>query len=335
MKIKQLPMKKHDLISTYNIDASFVSMALSYESTEPWLCSNFIQLKSFKGSPQNFFYESQHEYDTPFFAVQRIGKDLINKKWEDIIQFIIDSIDTNYYILMMINKKHLAVYKNLNIPEFIHDVFIYGYDLDQKLIYLAGNFLKGKYSFITCSFDDIRSAYIHSFKEGLFDWLYGVVLYQYRDTEKHKVDPDIRSRIKTLLGHYLDSTHMNLLDLNRTTHYDREQLLYGHDVYRNVIDHYTSNEDNHIDIRPFHLFLDHKKFMLYRFNYLTTNQYIEKKSIDLESLSELITLTEIHRNLVLRFNITKDLKLKNDILNRLNSFIEKEQEVYKGIISFL
>ncbi|MEN1987493.1 hypothetical protein [Paenibacillus hubeiensis] len=335
MKKKQLPMKKQDLISTYNIDASFVSMALSYELTEPWLCSNFIQLKSFKGSPQNFFYECQHEYDTPFFAVQRIGKDLINKKWEDIIQFIIDCIDTNYYILMMVNKKHLSVYKNMDIPEFIHDVFIYGYDSDQELVYLAGNFLNGKYAFVTCTFEEIRTAYILSFKDELFDWLFGVVLYQYRDSERQKVDPDIRSRIKTLLEHYLNSTHMNLLDLNRTTHYDREQLLFGHDVYRNVIDHYASNEDPHIDIRPFHLFLDHKKFMLHRFNFLITNQYIEKNAIDLASLSELITLTEIHRNLVLRFNITKESKLKNDVLNRLDSFIEKEQAVYKKIISFL
>ncbi|MBW4085045.1 hypothetical protein [Paenibacillus sp. S150] len=335
MKSKILPMKRQDLFATYNIDASFLSMALAYESTEPWIYGNFIQIKGFKGNPQSYFYECQHNRDTPFFLVQRLGKDLLNTKWKDIIQFIIECIDLNYYILMMINKSYLSVYQNTYYKDYLHDIFIYGYDLEQEIIYFAGSALNGKYSMTSCSFEEFRTAYVQSDKDGLFDWLYGIVLYQYRNTEMHKVNPDLRLQIKTLLTHYIESTHMCLFDFSTTAHYDREQLLFGFDVYRNLIDYINKGGFEQLDIRPFSLFLDHKKIMLQRFKYFNSNQYIEEQNIDLGSLVENVQLAEIHWVLALRYNLTKEEKIKEKIIEHLSRFMEKEYEVYSRIISIL
>lgn len=331
---KQLPIERQELVSTYNIDASFLSMVLSYENTKPWLFGGFIQIKGFTDSTQSYFYECQHESDTPFFLIQRLGKDIISCKWNDIIQFIIDCIDLNYYLLMMINKSYLDIYKDKMNKDYLHDVFIYGYDLELEQIYLAGSFLHDKYSFITCTFEEFRTAYARSFKVGLYDWLFGVILYQFRDSESHKVNPDLRGNIKTLLEHYLNSTNMTQNDFNSTVYYDRENLVYGHNVYRNIINHLRSNQDK-LDVRSFNLFLDHKRIMVARFEYLIANKYLDAPLVDIGALNEILKLTEVHRNLALRFNITKDIDLKERLIEHLSKLIEKESQVYNKLISVL
>ncbi|WP_238651772.1 hypothetical protein [Paenibacillus piscarius] len=332
--MKKLPMSEQNLVTTYNIDASFLSMAAShYKQTAPWIYGNFIQIKGFKGTSQNFFYESQHDRDTPFFSIQRISREIIGRKWNNIIEFVIDCVDLDFYILLLVNNKYLSVSEAFGITDYYHDIFIYGYDLEKEVFYIAGNFTNGKYMRVTCSFCELNEAYIN-LEDDFYDWLFGVVLYKYRENESHKVDRDLWKRVKSLLKHYVECTHMSENDYAITTHYDRENLLFGYDVYQNTIEILVNNMtvNENIDIRPFHLFLDHKKIMQERFKYLNANKYFDPSELDLVKIEKIVEMSEIHRNIAIKYNLTKDRSVLERLINLMKQFINYEKEYYLKII---
>lgn len=71
-----------------------------------------------------------------------VSKTLIDKKWDDIMKAVIDIIDLDQYVYLDINTSYISNYKSFKQNQ-IHDLFIYGYNLEKKVIYVADFFENG------------------------------------------------------------------------------------------------------------------------------------------------------------------------------------------------
>ena len=129
---KVLPVFKTP-ISTYPHTANLASILWENKKIYPWLMNCFI--KPVGWEYRNMDYEDFYILDCPAILFERMGRDLINKGWNNIISFIKDAIDSEYYLYLVVNTGEIEAYGYT--PPNPHDMFIYGYDDEQKLVYIA------------------------------------------------------------------------------------------------------------------------------------------------------------------------------------------------------
>lgn len=147
---KILPVRK-PLFSGYPATGYLLSVLQCYDVTKEWLYNNYIQL----------FSPSKHDIDffdicienCPFIDYNIVDREFILNKIS-FIDYIVDMIDMGYYVCFMADISFISAYDFKGL----HDPMVYGYDLDNKELYIADHFVNGRYSFAVCSFDEMEAA---------------------------------------------------------------------------------------------------------------------------------------------------------------------------------
>lgn len=121
-----------------------------------WLMNNFIQVFEVDQETHAIDYYDYCAEGNPFLSYNEIDYSFINKNWLDLASFIESAIDDNYYIRIFVNIKEIKAYSS-NTDAY-HDLMVYGYDSDNKIIYIADHFSAGKLLLKTCSYKEINRA---------------------------------------------------------------------------------------------------------------------------------------------------------------------------------
>lgn len=345
------------IVSTYPLDASYVAIAMGHPESLPWVYSNYIQLMCKQKEPKVFFFEffaSTLNRDTSFIRFQRVGKELVNVGWKDVVEFIKDCINMNSYIYTTVNKMFLKVSDQYEKRDFVHDLLIYGYDDVKEELHIAGNFKSGKYSFERCSYSEFRSAYNNVNPEVFYDWIPGIVLYKFATEELDSGIPTFEpTRVGKLLECYINSTNIYEYDFLVPEH-TKQEFVFGLDVYRTVIKYIkqaiAENDENKqrtdirtfpnlyeykVDIRTFHLFYDHKNVMRHRLAFMIENNYIKSNEIDTTKYDSIYQRTLAHRNMVIKYHLTKDTKILQRLVDDIEQLVEDERIFLLELISCL
>jgi len=172
------------LISSYpNYGHIFSIIGSKTKDYIPWVYNHFVQLYV----PNNFDDGIRIDYATPsilksipWIETNQINRKVISSKWNDIVDFLRDYINCNYYVYALYNVGKITAYKSKEF--WHHDALIYGYDDDKKIFYFADNFKNGKYSLGIVSYEEIRNAN-KSFNEHheVVDWLNGFWAIKYKE----------------------------------------------------------------------------------------------------------------------------------------------------------
>lgn len=265
--------------ATLPSEASAVSILLAHKAkTFPWLMNNFIQLI---GQYNNqYIGYSDFVYDNcPFIECQRISTDIIKENINDeLLLFLISSLDKQYYIRICVATKYIPAYK-MHAP--IHDLFIFGYNTQEKCFYIADHFVGGKYSKSKCSFDDMDKATKLIASEDISEttiYSYNIIeLLSYRNDMSLLFDI---KRVKKLIEDYLlsrPSIHW-YISYPHLTQDEIESRTYGlktYDVLRNHITFAVKNKELNSDwAYSFYRMWEHKRIMLLRLEYMYQNNYI-------------------------------------------------------------
>lgn len=148
---KILPVN-YPMITTYTQHAHLLSILTYYEYTKGWIYSNYIQLymnRDYKHNWGDFYFPFPYELrpsDTcKWILSQKIKRDTVIKKGS-VIDFIIDSINSDNYVHTMLNYYYVPVSVHYKKTHSHHDMLIYGYDLDKKIFHVADFFRYGKYT---------------------------------------------------------------------------------------------------------------------------------------------------------------------------------------------
>jgi hypothetical protein len=133
---------------------------------------------------------------------------------------------------------------------FVHEIFIYGYDMTESTFYVADNLRNGKYIHAKCKISDIETAYWDADVQN--EYRKQVFLLRKRDVTSYNFDI---VQVKQLLEAYLYSQPIPLI-------YHQGNSLYGFKAMKNLLStlkqEYSYGEITYLDQRAFHLLKEEK-----------------------------------------------------------------------------
>ncbi len=157
--IKKNILDKYPTISCYP-EYGFI-FSLIENDFNPWILNNFIQIRLIPDW-ENFLSFDNHEQllsQCPLFTYSSIPSYDINCRYEDIIEFVTESVDEDKCLYVYIDRLYIKKLYEYDKFHFIHRMFIVGYDMENEELYISDNFTNGRYEVITCTFDEFRKAF--------------------------------------------------------------------------------------------------------------------------------------------------------------------------------
>jgi hypothetical protein len=323
-------------LTAYCYYGSLTSILSSARDFKKWLYSNFISLRFTKTGVLSYDHPISPTFFTPWTKSNCISRDMIRYKWESIIDFIIDSIDINNYVFLRVNRIHLKAFSGYSRLDSNHEMFIYGYNTESRILYIADNLKNGKYIFTTCSFDE----FISSYNDISRDSYNGVIQVSLELDQTYDLDLTL---IKYKLSEFLnpqDSIFMhNPLPFNSTLSNLIENKcgieVYDqiHNIFNQMVD---SGVRSRLDYRTFFLLCEHKSCMLSRIEYLRNSMNINVSDDTIMSFRSVSDSFSKILNLTLKYNMKN---FSESILHRIikyynDGIIEEKKAIY-GIIELL
>lgn len=318
-------------ITSYPIYAHFLAIMQTHAETRDWILSSFMQICS--NSKVLNFYDFNYT-SSPFLKVQRIEKAFL-KEWSiDIMHFIFKSITQGFYVYLLVKKRYIAAYglSNLvtdNQDESVHNIMIYGFDMREKVFYIADNFAHGKYAFSKCGFSDLEEAIRHMRQEdenqGGFNGT--VELIKYRGD----FCPDLSvKRIYEGLSDYYECRPTGMWNIMHINNYNRNRKWYfGQECFEYI--EIKIRELDWFSIQDFHLMWEHKVHLRNVFEYLIEMQYIH----DAEAVCEMDSIAQktlCARNLITKYNTTGKSSIKDSIIEQYKNIRENESKLIYRVI---
>ena len=282
------------------------------------------------------------------FPPDHINRDIVNDKWQNIIDFIRDFINRGFYIYALFDVSKILLYESQK--PWYHDPLIYGYDDEKQLIYFADNYKNGKYSTGSSSYREMIEAtsnYDNAIITGsTIDFLKGYycikykTLYDYGNCRfsNNFVYHFDKILFFDLIADYLYqknsfrrwSSPQNLVDDEA----DKKNV-WGIGIYSFLLDYldYVLEQNIEIDIRSFYVLIEHKQlikkvlvFLLgERKNMVCFQEY-------LYSCDECISLSKAISSLSLRYNILHDQSIMIKIKKRLSELQQIEEKFLGNLL---
>ena len=334
---KKLPIYSTP-ITTYPHTANLASFLWENEKVYPWLMNCFLKVYGWRvdGEDFNMDYEDFYILDCPAILLERLNIHMIQKGWRDIISFIHDAINSGYYIYMEVERSKISAY-NKGVKG-IHDLFIYGYDQEQKMLYVADCFKNGKYSFAEISNTELIEAFPYNKEENIniFEFHNDIMLL--------KVNPDFNlefypTRVKESLEDYLAARPGRYTYSRVKLAYPEEikQFYWGKDCWKIVYYHieYCQKYNTLAPhcLRVFHLMYEIKAMMCERLSYMINNNYINEEKKYLEEFDSMKKELLECQNSILKFSVTKKENILLQIYKKLKKLEKNEFMCIQEIIS--
>ncbi|PYG87102.1 hypothetical protein LY28_02485 [Ruminiclostridium sufflavum DSM 19573] len=332
-------------ITSWQWHASLFSILANEEYALNWIYSNYIQLRCYPEKDEitnnsifmfDFIPGDSSLKECPYLLTEIITIEQILSYSTDFLTFLLKTLDLSYYIFGICDETNM-----LNRGRrILHQLFIYGYDLEAQVFYVGDFTFARNYSYTAVPFDKVIEGFInvqpgedfvfnHNYKE-----MRGLYLIKKNTDEKYysfDVNFVKRSFNEYLYGlntkeHFLQMR--NMIDTNS----------FGVNTYDSIIkqlDLIKEKKNTWYDYRPFHIMYDHKVLMWNRLNYMMKNKYLtyDRELLDNYELvkSEILKA----RNTFIKANVKKDIgmldKIKSYIIDTRNMEIEILSKVEKQI----
>lgn len=326
-----LPMAK-PILTTFPMDANAISIISNTKEAYPWILNHFIQIVSWRRVKLpwelDVFYSDSFKFHKkcPFLDCQRIKKHFIEEKWDNIKEFIIDSINHGYYVYLVVNTLYISAYEPKRESDSPHDILIYGYDAMQKKFYIADSLKYGKYSFETCSYAELENAfyYLKEENENYSGFSNSIELFSHKKTKAGHFD---LNKVVDGLKAYLSSQAFD----ERAN----PDFLYGINVYDNYKLYLSLllNDEVQFVITPLHAFWEHKSVMMLRLEYMVENDMLRNEENLLGAYKEVEQKTLFYRTLIMKYFFNKNKDLLQDVLEEIDEIKNKESLVLERVLA--
>jgi hypothetical protein len=340
-KVNILPVS-YPMITTYSQHAHLLSILTYYECAHPWIFSNYIQLfinKDCRPNWGDFYFPAS--YDTrpsdtcKWLISQKIHRNTVAGKWDSAVHFVIECINSNHYVHTMLNYFYIPVSDRYQKLHLHHDIFVYGYDINKEILYVADFFRNGVYSFKEIAFSDFELAFSTYNLTANPDYLNEMVyLYKFNGEYRYKYKFSFNA-VMNSIKNYLSCKVHEYWDIYNFED-DRQNIHFGMEIYstlKNYMRNVSKGEDR-FGVRPFYLLYDHKRIMTLRLEYLYKQGYIEKFGHDnIVRFSKVENQAQNIINLVIKYDLTKKERLIDKVIKRLDDIEKEEFEILNLLFS--
>ena len=300
--------KSAPILTTFSTLGNITSVLNNRFKIDGWLYNHFIQLSA--GNLYKFTYQKRMYLDCPFLESHSIPDYLIG----NIIEFIESSIENNFYLFFLVDRYYLENYKEYHKEHVVHEIFVYGYDKSNQIFYTSDNSINYKYQNMKISYFSLQSAYLAVMQHKMK--LSCVVSCVPPVIDIHK--------IKHLIFDYINSNR----DFNDFGY--KASTVYGIEIYQKYVEELCCEKLVN-DFRPVNLFLEHKKLMQNRIQFLMANGYLPHNDFLLSEYNDIVRKFLLFKNLQIRFVISnRNVKLDNYVSDFLNT-VNKESKILKKI----
>ncbi|ANY69373.1 hypothetical protein BBD42_24970 [Paenibacillus sp. BIHB 4019] len=331
MVAKVLPMQYPD-VTSWQWHANLLAVLSNYPQSTPWIMSNYIQLQMTfdpTASQIEFYRAPTVEFGTfphlsPWIYQQLLKRETVRLIADDPVTFFCGCIDRGNYIYTVVEQ---SVFLD-GIDHFQHDTFIYGYDMDEEVFYVADFTFKGKYSFEKVSFAQLRMAYEAVNDE--WDWLMGgrggVALFSFRDA-RYEFNIEL---VRRLIQEFLACSSSFSLGSDR-------RCAFGLDVYEALAEDAikAAAGEWEPDYKPFHVIYDHKKLMLKRIEYMGQYGYLNHYEELYGEYEIIANLAFLARNLVVKARVAGNREFMKKAGTLLGEISDREKKTLTTMLRML
>ena len=301
-----------------------------HSQSEDWIYSNFIQICfDLNLSPIPYYYYIYDYTISPWLDVQRLQKDILQANSINLLSFIENSLNINYYVYCFVDEYYIPNRISYMKYHYFHDILINGYDSQLKQFNIFGYDEKYILASTMVSYDAFQSAI--TYENSNDPYLSQIILYKFKSNGNYSFS--MESFIEQL-NEYLNGINSSKRFGILRDPWDR---VYGIDSYHCLTKYLEKRliDKNFIDIRIFHFLYEHKKLMQQRIDYLLRNGLINDKRF-LDDWSVLVTQAEMIRNKILRSRIVGFTNEKLQVINKtLNNMYLDEKKTLSDLITLL
>ncbi|MFX3650433.1 MAG: hypothetical protein ACE3K2_13485 [Paenibacillus sp.] len=318
----ELPIQD-TIINTFNVYGSISSILSNNKKCLPWFYNNFIQIR-YVYDWDTFFFDNHHLLmdNCPWLNHHVVPRFVIESKWDSIVDFIVDSLKLGHYVYLYVDRYFISASTAYLKWSHLHEIFIYGFDWESKKFLIADNLSDGKYVQTECTFEEVAQGY--NAMKGNNHFFLNIHLLSKKEEEEYTLNlPQIIMSIENYLNSVIT------LDVSF-----KEKTLFGQNAILFSVDKMIEDETKRLDKRAFHLFLEHKKLMLSRINYLIHENRLKYEHVS-ESYKNIVRRFEIIQNMTLKYNKTKDQNSLSRIRNQISDGLNEEKLVLDEMIKLI
>lgn len=342
--ITKLPIYHPSPVIVYLDYAQYLSIILSNNNNFDWYISNFIHyyvhLKE-KEHLFDFYYPQVIGWqDTLPLRVYKINEKVFGMNKINIVEDTIQWINNGYYVRLEINEKNIT---GTQIDfDFIHPIFIYGYDKENHTFYSFNFDKENTFSLIQIPFADIEESFYSKTTSSLISTThytsvsedsneYLITLYKMRDSQ---CSLNINQMIKDIQL-YADGTNVSTLYSSQRVPVDADSF-WGINIYKGITQYLESfNSTDKIDYRVFHGLWEHKKIMLTRLNYLKEKGLLKSGTDIPNKFSEIENMSAMLRMIILKYNFSRKKELIHQSIHLTNDICLAERSVLEILLNEL
>lgn len=298
------------------------------EAVIPWLSDHFIQLIVRPGHPHTYGDYYDHAdldnyfgkiYGMPGLGWMRLNKSVANFSiFTDYVEYLIDN---DYCIEACLDRFYFSFSESFQAEHFIHSTLIYGYDREERKIYLMDFFDNGKFVSKKASYDEVNFSMNN-------DWIINLYKSEEADYQFNK----------ELMRRYFDD-YLNSRDSFSKYEFSNKEynrgVLFGLAYYDYLIGRLMMEDD--IDLRMIHILCDHKTLMRYRLEYLN-----ECALFDQEHLTRLLVKnkkifcdTNSMRTMAIMYLMQRTENVKKKIIDRIQRIKEEDAEFVRDVLTLV
>jgi hypothetical protein len=333
--MKILNVSVPPITSFFHIDIP-LSIIYSDIETHHWIYSNYIQLYSIHNIERSnpCFIDFHHSINgafrflelatCPWILFERISREDVFNKWGSIIEFVKEKINKDKYIGITVDARKIKNYINTNM----HNLFIYGYNEEKKVLYTADHFRDGVFNFEEVNYDEFSNSVLYPYEEDL-NWgnLEGICIFsKIRRKHENIYNLDLRKIIYDMKSYLL---------LEGYAYKNDEYYIYGIECYDNLIKYYSLALEygSWCDLKGIHTEICHKTMMVLRLKFLQGIGYDTEGIIDnFESIRNNLMIVE---NSIIKYEITKKKKNLESSIDKLRKIKVEEINAFNKLISKL
>ena len=277
--------------------------------------------------------------ECPYLLFSLITKPQIESYCGDVIDFIVKTIDLGGYVYGAFDEARMISDVSVDY-KFSHELFIYGYNMEEEVFYVGDFTFKDKYAYTTVTFDAVKRGFDvlsagedHVFRDDYKGTRGLYVIQKNVDSKYYDIDPVL---IKRTLEEYLkgeDTKEHFRMMRNRF-----DDTVFGVNVYDALkarVDKQLHREEPDFDIRALHIAYDHKVLMLDRLKYLMANEVIPFNQEMLDDYAVVVEDMLTARNLLVRISVTNEIEAGGRIAGYLDNAREKETAILSKVAELL
>ncbi|KQN99839.1 hypothetical protein [Paenibacillus sp. Leaf72] len=284
-----------------------------------WVFNNFIQIR-YAYLWEMFAFDNHHILlkICPGLSYNQLPQEIVIAKWgKSLKDVIIESIDLGYYVHIFVDRYYISLTDSYKNGHHMHELLIYGYDLDKDMALVADNFVE-QFIKAECPFSELEEGYWCASDK--YDF-YTEIRFLKRNTdfECHINMEQIAAGMQNYL--YSKPTFDLVVEQPFEFGFQALQRLLTDPQNMDT----SSAEYRRFDLRAYHLLYEHKLLMEKRLAYLMDHGHMLYDQRLLDTSVDLKQRYLSMRNLVIKYRFKEDEKLSCSIYAKLQDNLGREE----------